>query len=125
MEARKVGSIPSIDRLRENNTREGFFSKSEMHAVVSHLPRYLQGLFETAYWTGWRTKSELVNRQWKHVDLKDGDGWLRLEPGEGKNKEGRTFPRNSPQLRAILERQRVYTNQLSAKTGRIVPWVFH
>lgn len=80
-------------------------------------------MFEVAYLTGGRTKSEIVTRQWKHVDPKDG-GWLRLEPGEGKNKKGRMFPL-FPQLRAVLDRQRAYTNAVTVKSGRIIPWVFH
>jgi len=72
--------------------------------------------------TGWRVKSELLTRQWAHVDLKNG--WLRLEPGETKNGEGRMFPL-TPKLRTILERQRERTEAVAKETGRIVPWVFH
>ena len=56
---------------------------------------------ETAFVTGWRVKSEILTRQWHHVDF--DAGWLRLEPGETKNGEDRMFPL-TPQLRATLER---------------------
>ncbi len=51
-------------------------------------------------------------------------GWLRLEPGETKNGEGRMFPL-TPELREILERQRVRTEALERATGQIIPWIFH
>jgi len=63
-----------------------------------------------------------MTRQWRHVDF--DAGWLRLEPGETKNGEGRMFPL-TPKLRTILERQRERTEAVSKETGRIVPWVFH
>lgn len=51
-------------------------------------------------------------------------GWLRLEPGETKNAEGRQFPL-TPALRAVLERQRERTLAIERATGTIIPWVFH
>jgi len=77
---------------------------------------------ETAFVTGWRVKSEILTRQWHHVDF--DAGWLRLEPGETKNGEDRMFPL-TPQLRATLERQRARTEALQTATDRIIPGVFH
>ena len=51
-------------------------------------------------------------------------GWLRLEPGETKNTEGRQFPLTSA-LRAALDRQRERTLAIERATGTIIPWVFH
>ena len=45
---------------------------------------------EVAYITGWRMKSEILTRSKSHLDLEAG--WLRLDPGETKNLEGRMFP---------------------------------
>ena len=59
----------------------------------------LKAVFEVAYITGWRVKSEILTRRWAHVDFLSG--WLRLEPGETKNHEGRQFPL-TPDLRAAL-----------------------
>ena len=67
-------------------------------------------------------RSEILTRQWHHVDLRAG--WLRLEPGETKNTEGRMFPL-IPALRALLERQRADIDKLQRATGQIIPWVFH
>jgi len=51
-------------------------------------------------------------------------GWLRLEPGETKNMEGRQFPL-TPALRAVLERQRARTLAVEKATRTIIPWLFH
>ena len=47
-----------------------------------------------------------------------------LKPGTTKNREGRTFPL-FPELRALLEAQRAYTERIQRDQGRIIPWVFH
>jgi integrase len=65
--------------------------------------------------------SEILTRQWKDVDF--NSGFLRLEPGETKNKAGRMFPL-TPDLRVVLERQRERTSEKEKVTGRIIPWVF-
>lgn len=100
--AGKVGERPYIAMLRENNVRKGFFEAEQWAAVAPHLSADLRPVFETVYLTGWRVKSELLTRQRHHVDL--AAGWLRLEPGETKNTEGRMFPL-TPRLRAVLEAQ--------------------
>ena len=120
----KAGQVvrrPYIDMLQEHNARTGFFERSEFDAVLAHLPDDLRAVFEVAYDSGWRVKSEILTRQWPHVDFRSG--WLRLEPGETKNGEGRQFPL-TPDLRAVLERQRDRTIA-EEKTGAIIPWMFH
>jgi integrase len=42
-----------------------------------------------AYITGWRMTSEVLSREWRHVDLTAGTVFLLR--GETKNKEPRTF----------------------------------
>ena len=79
-------------------------------------------MFEVAYITGWRIKSEILTRQKNHLDLQSG--WLRLEPGETKNRKGRMFPLVRA-LRAVLERVTSDTRKCEEKTGRVVPWLFH
>ena len=85
------------------------------------LPVEIQPIAEFAYITGWRL-SEVVGLTWKQVDFTAGT--VRLEPGTTKNRAGRTFP-VTPPLRALLEAQRASTVALGAKTGRIIPNVFH
>ena len=57
-----------------------------------------------------------------HLDL--GAGWLRLEPGETKDRKGRMFPL-TPRFRAVLEAQLARTRELERQTGQIIPWFFH
>ena len=52
-----------------------------------------------------------------------GRGWLRLDPGETKNGEGRNFPFTA-RLRQIIEQQLEHTKALEKVTGRIIPWWF-
>jgi len=108
--------------LEVRNARKGFFDREQAEGLLKHLPDHLQPVVRAAYATGWRIKSEALTRQWKHVDLVNG--WLRLEPGETKNSEGRMFPL-TPELRKVLEAQRVATSVLERAEGRIIPWVFH
>ena len=62
--------------LHVANARTGFFEPEQYRAVMRHLPEYLKPLAAIAYITGWRTISELLTRQWRHVDL--ANGWLGL-----------------------------------------------
>ena len=120
--AGKVGYRPYIEMLHEANVRKGFFEWVDFRGIIQHLPQDLEAVFETAYITGWRIKSELLTREKAHVDLVNG--WLRLEPGESKNDEGRQFPL-TPQLRTVLERQLARTRGIEKATGRVIPWLFH
>ncbi len=89
---------------------------------MKHLLDHLKPVFQVAYITGWRVPSKVLTRRWQHVYLEGG--WLRLEPGESKNYEGRMFPM-TPELTGILARQLEGTRQLEKATERIIPWVFH
>jgi integrase len=120
--AGKVARRPYIAMLEERNARQGFFERDQFDAVMRHLPDDLRPVIHVAYLTGWRLASELLTRHWKHVDFTHG--WLRLEPGETKNNEGRQFPLTT-ELRVVLEAQRERTRQLEREQGRINPWVFH
>lgn len=122
MRAGKAAGKPYIAKLALNNRRKGFFEHDQLQAVLKHLPVDYQAVVETAYVTGWRIADELFTRQRHHLDLKAG--WLRLEPGETKNGEGRMFPLTA-RLREVLEKQIAKTEALQRMTGRIIPWLFH
>src|SRR5215510_4704424 len=117
----KIMKRPHISLLQEDNARKGFLEPDQLRAVVAELPEDLQPLVEAAYLTGWGVRSELLSRQWLHVDFKGG--WLRLEPGETKNREGRQFPLIPP-LRALLEAQKSKAEALARTTGAIPRSVF-
>src|SRR5262249_4047179 len=71
--------------------------------------------------------SEILTRQIRHVDLVNG--WLRLDPNQTKNGDGRMFPFDIPnldfELRDILTDQIERNHAYERATGRIVPWLFH
>src|ERR1700730_15856853 len=118
--AGKVAGRPEIQMLHVENARKGFFEPGQYRAVVNHLPDYLKPVASIAYITGWRAKSELITRLWRQVDF--ANGWLRLDPGESKNGEGREFP-FTPELRSILEEQRELVKAIERKHSCVIPWV--
>ena len=118
----RVVTRPEFSMLREDNRRKGFFEIDQYRAVLEHLPAELKPVIQTAYITGWRITSEILTRQKHHVNV--DAGWLRLEPGESKNSEGRMFPL-TPDLREVLEQQIQKTRETEQATGRIIPWLFH
>jgi integrase len=120
VDAGKLMTRPKITLLVENNARQGFFEHAQYESVLRHLPDDLRPVVRFAYITGWRVKSEVLTREWRHVDLKTGE--VRLEPGTTKNKEGRTFP-FTRELRTLLEAQHAEHERLK-KRGKVVPWVF-
>ncbi len=115
------GQKPLIEMLRVNNVRKGFFELEQFRAVLRHLPDGCKAVATVAYVTGWRRK-ELLTRQWQHLDL--DAGWLRLEPGETKNREGRMFPLTAT-LRECLAIQLEQTRELEKHTAKVIPWIFH
>lgn len=117
---RLVPRVPDISTLREDNARKGFFSEADLCAILATLHAELHPLVKAAYITGWR-KSELLSRDWRHVDFEAG--WIRLEPGETKNGEGRMFPLTD-RLRGVLEAQQVVRLEVGRRTGRMVEAVF-
>jgi len=118
----KVATKPHIAKLATRNARKGFFEYNDFKAVLSHLPDDIKPIVEVAYLTGWRIDSEILTRQRHHVDL--NAGWLRLDPNESKNSEGRMFPL-TPRLREVLEKQIAKTEELQKELGRIIPHLFH
>lgn len=117
---RVVGRIPAIELLNEDNVRKGFWSEDELKKILPVLPAEMRPLIETAYITGWR-KGELLSRQWRHVDFEAG--WLRLDPGETKNGEGRQFPLTE-RLRAILVGHLEVKRSIEIGQSRVIPDLF-
>ncbi len=122
--ARQDGSFqdagPTFPRLTEKNARKGFFEREDMERLRSFLPEHLSCLAVVAFITGWR-KMELLSREWRHVDF--NAGWIRLDPNETKNGEGRNFPLTD-ELRDALKEQRLYVDAQQARYGKVIPWLF-
>ncbi len=75
-----------------------------------------------AYITGWRIDSEVLSLRWRQVDFTAGT--VTLDPGTTKNGEGRTFPMTQ-ELRALLERQRAYRDDVATRLRVSCEQLFH
>jgi integrase len=114
-------SIPKVRVLPENNTRQGFFERPDLEAVVSALPAYLQDFTRFAYLTGWR-KGEIISLKWTDVDRDAGA--IRLRPEAAKTGRGRTVMLEAD-LAALIDRR--WQARLLEKDGnvRVTALVFH
>jgi integrase len=81
--------FPKIEKLKENNVRKGFVENDRFWFFYGHLPEHLKALAIFAYETGCRC-SEIISLRWKQLDWQSG--FVRLNPGETKNDEGRVIP---------------------------------
>jgi integrase len=120
--AQRVARRPHVEMLSEATPRSGFVERPQYEAILAKLPTAVRAVVAVAYLTGWRLASEVLTRQWRHVDF--GAGFLRLEPGETKNGAGRMFVL-IPELRVVLQEQRERTTLVEQATGQVVPWIFH
>jgi integrase len=118
----KLERRPEVPMLADSAARKGFLERAQVEAVIGHLAPDFRAAVVVAYATGWRTQSEVLTRRWQHVDLKAG--WLRLDPGETKNGQGRMFPL-TPELSKLLTAVRKATTTLQRETGREIAYVFH
>ena len=99
MQAGKLTVRPYIPLLKERNIRQGFFEPEQFQSVQRHLPAHMRGVAAFAFTTGWRTPSEILPLEWRHVEMKAGE--VRLDAGATKNGEGRVFPFTT-ELRVLL-----------------------
>ena len=124
LKAKRLLFAPYIQMLEEDNTRQGFLEPADFTLVRARLPRAVQAVVSFAYITGWRVPSEVLTLTWAQVDFKAGI--VRLEPGTTKNKEAREFPFGEhPELKALMDDQRAYTDEVQKAKGKIIPEVFH
>ncbi len=86
-----VDRIPLIKKFGESNTRKGFISPEQYHALLAELPEHLQGITCVAYHVANR-KGELFRLEWADVELDGDPPVFTLWPGETKNDDGRTLP---------------------------------
>lgn len=107
---------PYIPLLKEHNIRRGFFERDQLERISSQLPIAMRGIATFAFITGWRTPSEILPLEWRHVDFEGEE--VRLDPGSTKNGDGRVFP-FTRELRSLLEEQRQRADQLERE--HVVP----
>ena len=118
-----LSRMPYVPVPKPRNTRTNFLDGEDLERVIEALPPHLKGITRFASITGWR-KQEILGLQWSNVDTVAKV--IRLDPGSTKNDEGREVPYGVlPELEALLEDQRAYTDRIQRHLGRITPWVFH
>ena len=81
---------PHFPMLKEAPPRRGFCEADQFQEVARYLPEDLRPVVTFAYITGWRVPSEVLTLPWAHVSFEGS--MVRLEPGDTKNEEARTFP---------------------------------
>ena len=98
----KVGNVPGLPTLREDNARQGFFERGQFVRLLEELPDAgLRDFCEWAYWTGMR-KGEIASLTWAAFDR---ETWtLRLHGKDSKSGMGRKLVL-AGHLRVILERR--------------------
>ncbi len=113
--------VPHIPSLQEAPPRRGFFEREQFEAVLRHLPVWIQPVAQFGHELGWRLR-EILTLESRQVNLEEG--WVRLDPGTTKNKEGRlAYP--SRGLLEVLRAQAQTTRALEQQQGRIIALVFH
>lgn len=123
VQAGKLLTMPHVPMLAENNVRAGFFELEAFAEMRAQLPADLRGIVTFAYLTGWRIQSEVLTLKWGQVDREAKV--VRLEPGQTKNRKGRTLPyRLLPELHDVIEEQWAARERMKA-SGMIVAAVFH
>ena len=114
-------TIPKVRVLTENNTRQGFFERPDLEAVVAALPAYLQDFTRFAYFTGW-TKGEIISLRWTDVDRDAGA--IRLRPEAAKTGRGRTVMLEGDLAELINRRWKARLIEKDANI-RVAAMVFH
>ena len=114
-------SIPKVRVLPEHNTRQGFFERPDLEAVVAALPAYLRNFTRFAYLTGWR-KGEIISLKWTDVDRDAGA--IRLRPEAAKTGRGRTVMLEGD-LAELIDRRREARLFDTAGKIRVSDLVFH
>ncbi len=112
---------PFIEKLPEDNEREGLFGPDQFQALLAKANTLTADLITLAYYSGWR-KTSLTEIEWSQVDFRTGV----IYGIQKKNKKRVGFPfAEFPDVKAMLVRRREETEALQREAGRIIPYVFH
>src|SRR5260370_10227608 len=112
----RMPSMPA--RLSEKeNVRKTFFEKSELDALLPHLPEPLDDMARFGFATGWR-RGELLYLTWAAVSKDE----IRL--GTTKNGQPRSLPLDA-ELKELVERRRKAREYVTRTGVGLSAYVFH
>jgi integrase len=111
IERKRLSSGLVVKRLSEvGNERKGFFTETEIRAVIAHLPEYLKDLTLFAYITGMRLVA-IRSLRWRDVH----DDTITLTAENNKIKEALTLPLEG-ELGELIERRKA-ARRVKTKDG--------
>jgi integrase len=112
-----VTHVPYIEKLYEDNVRQGFVEHDQYRALLEKLPPHLKCLLVVGYHVGCRL-GELRKLRWEQVDISTGE--IRLTKGQTKGKAPRTAP-----IYADMVYWLKFQREARDQEFPDCPWVFH
>jgi integrase len=101
----------------KDNVRKTFFERTELEALLPHLPEPLDDMARFGFATGWR-RGELLNLTWEAVSKDE----VRL--GTTKNGQPRSLPLDA-ELKKLIERRRKAREYKTPSGVGLSAYVFH
>ena len=97
LEQELINAAPLIKKLKVDNVRKNFLEHHQFMTLLSHLPKYLVGPTQFAYYRAMR-KGEILALKQEDVDLEANV--IRIKTS--KNYKGRTIPMTNVLRKAVL-----------------------
>jgi integrase len=105
-----------VKRLPENNVRMKVLTPEEFSKLIDACPLHIQSVVMVAYYMGLR-RSEIVNLEWREVDLQKG--FIRLSAERTKTDTSRAIPIH-PVVKDMLQKlpRGLHTDRVFLKDGQ-------
>jgi integrase len=120
----RVAGLParSMPDIKLPPPRDDWFSESELHRLLPHLPPALRPVVLFGFYTGQR-KETVLALEWRSVDFERGI--IRCGVGVKQNDRGALIPfKVIKPLAAMLAEQRARVTAMEHATKRVIPHVF-
>lgn len=112
-QADKLQKIPHFEMLREDNVRQGTYTRGDVERICQELPAYLVPAVWYGYFTG-RRLGEIFKLRWEDVDL--DRRVLTVRAGDTKTRTPDTLPIEGELYELLKQQHRM------APAGEV--WVF-
>jgi integrase len=111
---------PDFKELPENNARQGFFTRSEVDRLLTHLPEDLRDFCLWSFLTGMRC-GETKSLAWSSVT----DNTIRLKGEDAKTKKPRTIVCSGELVDLLQRRREARTVKLPSGAITAATLIFH